>query len=296
MIRTGKDQPRSSFFWAVVGFALAASGLAFAGGVPLSREVAPPADGKAPHRARFVVALDPGHGGSNLGAHGPWSRLYEKDVTLLLAERVRELVSSKSRPAEPSPTSPPIVEVVLCRERDVLVPIRARARCASDAGAQLFVSLHTNAVPAHKERGSARGFDVFVLDSDAVAEDAAIAADDVDAPVLKAAAAHRTWVVARLSREAAAVVRRHLGAALGLAADRGLREGGALLDVLRGTMTPSLLAEVGFLDHPEEGARLGTADGREPIARALADAFQELAAVAQRRASRQAPGALTVEP
>lgn len=306
MIRTRKGQ--RSFFGAgglaLVGGVVAFAGgaLALAGGAPVSGAIATSTQATTPTRPRFVVALDAGHGGSNLGAHGPSPRLYEKDVTLLLAERVRELLEETIGPGVPSPATataraaPPLIEVVLCRDRDVLVPIRARARCATDAGAQLFVSLHTNAVPANKEPGSARGFDVFVLDSGAIAEDAAIAASEREAPVLKAAAAHRIHVVARLAREAAAVVRRHLAQALGAGADRGLREGGALLDVLRGTMTPSLLAEVGFLDHPEEGARLGTAAGREPIARALADAFRELALATQRRASRQAPGALTVEP
>jgi len=228
------------------------------------------AAGGAAEPASFVVALDPGHGGSNLGAHGPAARLYEKDVTLELAVRVQALVAHEEGEAHP-------IRVVLCRDKDVLVPIRARARCAADHDARLFLSLHTNAVPAHKTPGSARGFDVFVLDPPTVAEDAALAADAATTPLQKAVSAHRTWALARAARVAAEVVRRHLSEVLGANADRGLREGGALLDVLRGAAAPAVLVEVGFLDHPEEGIRLGTAEGREPVARALAAAIRDLA-------------------
>jgi N-acetylmuramoyl-L-alanine amidase len=220
-----------------------------------------------------VVALDPGHGGTNLGAHGPRPRLYEKDVTLLLARRARELASALGPQA-------PRLEIILCRDRDVLVPIRARARCAADVGADLFVSLHTNAVPAWKEKGGAHGFDLFVLDTATVREEAAVAASDAPEPtdqLGRVRAAHRVYASSRLARDAAAVLRAHLDAALGSEADRGLREGGALLDVLRGASAPAVLVEVGFLDHPEEGLRLGTEEGREPLAHALVAAFQDLA-------------------
>jgi len=234
-------------------------------------------DARATEPAAFVVAVDPGHGGTNLGAHGPRPRLYEKDVTLQLARRTQEVASLQS--------SGPRLKIVLCRDRDVLVPIRARARCAAEVGADLFVSLHTNAVPAWKEKGGAHGFDLFVLDANAVREEAAVAAADPAKgadQIARVRAAHRVYLSARLAHDAAAVLRAHLVGALGSDADRGLREGGALLDVLRGADAPAILVEVGFLDHPEEGLRLGTESGREPLAQALVAAFQELA---HRRAS-----------
>jgi hypothetical protein len=64
---------------------------------------------------------------------------------------------------------------------------------------------------------------------------------------------------------------------LGVDARRGVKQSGAALDVLRGAGTAAALVEVGFLDHPEEGSRLGSASGREPIARALVAAIRDYA-------------------
>ncbi len=215
----------------------------------------------------LIVAIDPGHGGTNLGASGPGHGIYEKRLTLALAERIRALLAEGS-------TSQPEVAVVLCRESDALVPIRARARCAQESGARLFLSLHANAVPAGVPRGSRRGFDVFVLGPREVEDDAALAAlgqrEDSDAVW----AAHEVRAAAERSIVLARVVADHLAQTLAASSGHGVKQGGATLDVLRGAGTAAALVEVGFLDHPEEGARLASAEGREPIARALAAAIR----------------------
>ena len=102
------------------------------------------------------------------GATGPGHGVYEKNVTLALAGRIRDLLMTGAA------SSPPIT-VVLCRETDTLVPIRARARCARESGARLFLSLHANAVPTGIPRGTQHGFEVFVLGPHEVEDDAALA-------------------------------------------------------------------------------------------------------------------------
>jgi len=100
----------------------------------------------------FTVALDPGHGGSNRGAPTKQAEYYEKHLTLALAKRVQRALAGEKD-----------IKVVLCRERDVLVPIRARVRCANQAKARLFLSLHANAAGVGDPPGSQRGFELFVL-------------------------------------------------------------------------------------------------------------------------------------
>ena len=220
-----------------------------------------------PTAGAAVVAIDPGHGGTNLGAAAPIRGVYEKNVMLALAERIRALVVG-ARDGIPAMT------VVLCREADVLVPIRARARCARDSGARMFLSLHANAVPAGLASGSQRGFEVFVLGPREVEDDAALAQlsepDDVDAVW----AAHEVRDAAERSIRLGKAIDDQLTRALGAEARRGLKQTGAALDVLRGTGTAAALVEVGFLDHPIEGTLLASAEGREPIARALAAAIR----------------------
>lgn len=212
----------------------------------------------------LVVAIDPGHGGSNLGAAGATgsrSPVFEKKVTLDLARRLRQRLAGSDR-----------VQVVLCRDDDVLVPIRARARCVQTAHADLFISLHANASPPGLAPGTRRGFEIYVLSPQEIEDDAALAAarqaDEADA----AWAAHLVRADAARATTAARLVEHRLRDALGSRASRGIRQRGAALDVLRETGAPGLLVEVGFLDHPEEGAFLASPAGQERIAAALAQA------------------------
>jgi N-acetylmuramoyl-L-alanine amidase len=227
---------------------------------------APVAAGAAPP---FVVALDPGHGGSNLGAVGQ-DGLLEKDVTLALARR---LAARLERAAD--------VRVVMCRERDELVPIRARSRCAAAAHADLFLSLHANATPPGVAPGSQRGFELYVLPPEDVEEDATLAA-------LGAPGAAGVWkshaVRASASRAVAAAraIDRRLREALGAVGARGIRQSGAALDVLRGAGTPGVLVEVGFLDNTVDRPLLASPVGQGRVAEALAAAVLDLRAAAVR--------------
>ncbi len=213
---------------------------------------------------RLVVAVDPGHGGSNLGAAGPGGAFFEKRITLELAQRLRDrLVAQKQ------------VDVVMCRQADVLVPIRARARCVQAAHADLLVSLHANAAPAGVAPGSRRGFEVYVLSPQEIEDDAAVAAAEQTHDADAAWAAHQIRATASRSALAAHAVEARLKEALGPRSSRGIRQRGASLDVLRGTGAAGVLVEVGFLDHPDEGALLASPAGQEKLAAALARAVAD---------------------
>jgi N-acetylmuramoyl-L-alanine amidase len=232
---------------------------------------APPAAVAAPS-GRAVVAIDPGHGGSNLGAALPGAEVFEKRITLELARRVRHLLADKNA-----------VDVVLCRDQDILVPIRARARCAEQANADLFVSLHANASPPGVPAGSRRGFEVYVLSPQEVEDDATAAARAHADPADAAWAGHRIRAAAAAAVPAARAFEQRLREALGARASRGVRQNGAALDVLRGTRAAAVLVEVGFLDHPEEGPSLASPTGQDRIATALARAIEDLVVPLARR-------------
>src|SRR5438128_8541775 len=75
---------------------------------------APPAAGISA-RARPLVVIDPGHGGSNPGATGAVPGVVEKRVTLAVARRVRELLIARG------------IDVVLTRDDDRTLTLRQRA-------------------------------------------------------------------------------------------------------------------------------------------------------------------------
>jgi len=84
---------------------------------------------------RFVIAIDPGHGGSDPGARGP-NGLLEKDLTLDIARRVRLFLSEIDD-----------IDVLLTRERDHGLSRSARVAAVRRSEADLFVSLHFNHLP-----------------------------------------------------------------------------------------------------------------------------------------------------
>ncbi|HUS62880.1 MAG TPA: N-acetylmuramoyl-L-alanine amidase, partial [Kofleriaceae bacterium] len=94
-----------------------------------------------------LVMLDPGHGGSNTGAASVMQGVFEKDLTLALANAVKQRLEAKG------------IAVQLTRDGDEYVSLRERTRRANAAEADLFISLHANASPARSQRG----FETYLL-------------------------------------------------------------------------------------------------------------------------------------
>lgn len=219
----------------------------------------------------FVVVLDPGHGGSNTGAAGVVRGLFEKRLTLALARAVARRLEEH-----------PGVQVMLTRERDEYLTLRERVRLAQGAAPDVFVSLHANASPSRAQRG----FETYVLTPEALDVDSRALRADEGAPrpgVPPEVAAlvddvERGWAQPWAVR-LAELIQARLAVARGEDGDRGVRQ--ASLDVLMGQSAPAVLVEVGFIDHPVEGAVLLRRDVRGSIADALAQAildFRELRA------------------
>jgi len=224
--------------------------------------------GEIPVAAHFVIAVDAGHGGTNLGASGVEPGVFEKRITLAIAERVNVHLGKNRN-----------VKVVLCRQRDEFMTIRSRVRCANEAGASLFVSIHANAA---LNRGSDRGFELYVLP---VANADRVAALQASRAMGRADAIwhlNRTRELVEQSLEAAKRVQWELSDIRGKAADRGIKQNWAALDVLEGLAMPGILVEVGYIDHVKEGVELLRPQVQDAIAEALARALGDLAARARR--------------
>jgi N-acetylmuramoyl-L-alanine amidase len=89
---------------------------------------------------RYIICLDPGHGGKDPGACG--NGLEEKDITLRLSQLVKAELNSY------------LVEVVMTRSEDVYVSLEERVRIANQKKANLFLSIHINA-------GGGTGFESY---------------------------------------------------------------------------------------------------------------------------------------
>ena len=102
----------------------------------------------ASNNKKFVLVIDAGHGGHDAGAVGSISK--EKDLTLRYALAFGAIVERNC----------PDVSVVYTRKKDVFVELWRRAEIANKAKADLFVSVHINAVARGR---TARGYQTYTL-------------------------------------------------------------------------------------------------------------------------------------
>lgn len=230
-------------------------------GLPDAADLVPPVpkgDGQV------VVVLDPGHGGIDPGAERDGQS--EAALMLTFARELKEALLRDGR-----------FQVVMTREEDVFVPLETRTSIAREAGADLFLSLHADALA----EGDAQGATIYTLAdeasdaaSEALAErhdrDDLLAGvdlteqDDVVAEVLMDMA--RTETQPRTDRLAAAVVGAIKAAELRMHRHPH-QEGG--FSVLKSPDIPSALLEVGFLSSDRDFKRLSNPAWREKLAQAV---------------------------
>ncbi|MCH9032258.1 MAG: N-acetylmuramoyl-L-alanine amidase, partial [candidate division Zixibacteria bacterium] len=89
-----------------------------------------------------VIVIDPGHGGSDLGAVGR-KRTKEKHVALEIARELARMIRKDK-----------LFKVILTRDKDFDVTLEERARIANEAHADIFISIHANASVNRQARGS----------------------------------------------------------------------------------------------------------------------------------------------
>lgn len=103
---------------------------------------------KSPKKKKlFVIALDAGHGGEDPGAIG-LTGTYEKDITLSVARKLKEKIDEV-----------PWLQAVLIRDGDYFIPLNQRVQKARAAKADLFISIHADAVLNREAKGSS----VYIL-------------------------------------------------------------------------------------------------------------------------------------
>jgi N-acetylmuramoyl-L-alanine amidase len=98
---------------------------------------------ESPARREWIIAIDAGHGGEDPGAIGRRYRTREKDVTLAIARELARQVAAT-----------PDMKPLLIRGGDYYVGLRERFQKARRNQADLFVSIHADAVPGGRAKGS----------------------------------------------------------------------------------------------------------------------------------------------
>jgi len=266
--------------------AVARGGSTDAGGVvaPSRPSPAPAALGGTVRR-RHIVALDPGHGGPDVGMIGPLGRrafLQEKEVTLAVARDVADELARRG------------IGCVLTRTRDTLIALEDRGRIARANGADLFVSVHVNAANRRwRDAAGARGFETYFL-SEAKTEDARrVAAMENESmrferrtgggggdPMQFILNDLRQNEHLRESSKLAEVVERELGR-VHPGEERGVKQAG--FAVLATSYMPAVLIEIGFGSNYDEAKYLTGLSGQQRLARGIAQGIVSYLAAYDRR-------------
>lgn len=209
-----------------------------------------------------VVVIDAGHGGRDVGAAGATG--YEKDVNLAAALALADQLGRTGR-----------YKVVMTRSSDVYVPLEDRVRVAQRAGADLFISLHSDSAPETTLKGAS----VYTL-SDKASQRAArfVSNDDW---FMKASLTGDQGVrdilfdlTQRATRNRSAVFAQTLVSSIEGKAPmlrRSHRDAGFM--VLLAPDVPAVLLEMGFVNNPEDEARLRDPAARVRLMRAVTDAI-----------------------
>lgn len=231
--------------------------------------VSPPAGETAkapPHIGRIVI--DAGHGGKVPGALG-YSGVKEKDVTLDIARRLRDELSKAG------------VSVIMTRDKDENISLEKRTEIASRPDVELFVSIHANSTPEDpKRKGSrAHGIEVYYIGA-LNAEDRSDeqrrlnerklcgqfnmqdGAGDVKDIVLNMLYNYKISAAPGMADRMA----RNLSSATE-EKSRGAKP--QRYFVLRNTLVPAILIEVGFLSNPREERLLNDPEYRQRIAESI---------------------------
>jgi N-acetylmuramoyl-L-alanine amidase len=218
-----------------------------------------------------LVFLDPGHGGIDSGATGPGGEL-EKTLVLQFAMALKERLERGGK-----------ARVAMSRTSDVFVPLRDRVRLARQAKAQLFISLHADALPA--DEGEARGATIYTLSERATDERTARLAEKENRADLAAGIESREDqdevadilfdLARRESRAFSGQFARQLVQTLPKATRLHRNPlKGAGFRVLRAPDVPSVLVELGYLTSPDEARLMMTEEWRRGAADAMADAIE----------------------
>jgi len=224
----------------------------------------------------FVLVIDPGHGGKDTGAHG--RRGKEKNINLAVGLLAGQYIASQH----------PDVKIVYTRSRDVFIGLDERANIANKANANLFISIHTNALS--DKLSYIKGAEVYTLGVARSAENMEVARRENSVILLEDNYERKyegfdpnsaeSYIIfefmmnlyAEQSINFASMVQRELVNTANRV-NRGVRQAGYL--VLRKSTMPRILIELDYISNSTAEDYLLSPTGQRKLALSICNAFTE---------------------
>ena len=221
----------------------------------------------------FVVVIDAGHGGHDPGAIGKISK--EKDINLKVALKLGNLIRNNCKD----------VNVIYTRNKDVFVSLDRRAEIANNAKADLFISIHTNALAKNNTIKGASTWTLGLAKSEAnlsvAKRENSVILYENDYQTRYAGFdpnSSESYIIFEFMQDKymsqsvhfASIVQQHFKST-SKRIDRGVHQAGFL--VLKASAMPSVLVELGFISTPEEERYLNSEDGSDNLSKGIYQAF-----------------------
>jgi len=214
---------------------------------------------------KIVIAIDPGHGGQDPGAHGT-NGTEEKQVVFAIASKLAKLINSQ-----------PDMKAIMVRKGDYYVGLRKRMQIARAAHANLFISIHADAFQDTTVKGSS----VYVLSRSGASSEAALwlaksenAADRIGGVSLEDKEDVLASVLLDLSQSATEQASVDVAnsvlkncSAVGAMHKDVVQNAGFM--VLKSPDIPSILVETAFISNPSEEENLLNTDYQTKMAGAI---------------------------
>lgn len=224
----------------------------------------------------FVVVLDAGHGGKDPGTIGSSRSNREKDIVLNITLEVGRMLKNNC----------PDVKLIYTRDNDRFVELYRRAEIANKAKADLFVSIHVNALP--KRPSSVNGVQTYTLALKSASTNLEVEKAENSVIQFEENGASRYGFANDKSAESDIMFE--------LMQDRDMKESvsfaemvqkelvhsarrtnmgvqQANLAVLRLTYMPSVLVEVGFISNQNEERYMMSSSGQQALAKSIYNAI-----------------------
>ena len=223
----------------------------------------------------YIVVIDAGHGGKDPGAVGKKAK--EKTINLNVALALGQLIEKNMKDTK----------VMYTRKTDVFVSLDRRARIANEAKADLFISIHTNALPKGR---IARGTETYTLGMARADENLEVAKRENSVILVEDDYKERYAGFNPKSSESYIMFEfmqdKYMEQSVSLAkgiqgqfksyarrVDKGVHQAGFL--VLRATSMPSVLVELGYISTPDEETYLNSKKGVDALSQSIYNAFAE---------------------
>jgi N-acetylmuramoyl-L-alanine amidase len=198
-----------------------------------------------------IIVIDPGHGGKDSGAIG-FKNYYEKNVVLDVAQNVKNILISRG------------YKVFMTRDDDTFIELKERTAMANRKNADLFISIHANAVSSQNVE-TASGIETYFLSPSRSNRATKVAAMENSMDISEMSGYGKstflkfTTNITRIASNKLAIdvqkgILTNLRSSYKGVNDAGVREGPFW--VLVGAQMPAILVEIGFITHPQEAEML----------------------------------------